>query len=112
VKEFLWPLECVRLMSERLVEGKQQYLSAFNRYFNSFSIVKISPALQHNAVSQLKPDGQPLEGQTYYYDKVFDEASSTQDVYNCVGTGIVDGVINGINGTIFACKHRKHNTEK
>ena len=32
--------------------------------------------LPNNSVGQLK-DGQPLEGQVYYYDKVFDENTST-----------------------------------
>ena len=57
----------------------------------------------YNAISQLK-DGQPLEGQTFYYDKVFDENSKTSDVYTHIGRDIVAGVMSGINGTIFACK--------
>jgi hypothetical protein len=56
----------------------------------------------YNAISQLK-DGQPLEGQTFYYDKVFDENSRTSDVYTHIGRDIVAGVMGGINGTIFAC---------
>ena len=58
---------------------------------------------QSNSICQLK-DGQPLEGQTYYYDKVFDGSSITQDVYSSVAKDIVKGVVHGINGTIFACK--------
>ncbi len=55
-----------------------------------------------NAVSQMNKDGQAVE--TYYYDKVFDEHSSTVDVYDHIGKDIVKGVMNGINVTIFACK--------
>ena len=56
-----------------------------------------------NAISQVK-DSQLVEGQTYHYDKVFDERSSTVEVYSHIGRDIVQGVMNGINGTIFACK--------
>ena len=56
----------------------------------------------HNAVSQIK-EGHAVEGQTYYYDKVFDETSSTSNVYDAIGKDIVRGVVSGINGTIFAC---------
>jgi hypothetical protein len=55
-----------------------------------------------NAVSQLKDD-QPVEGQTFYYDKVFNEDSTTKDVYAHIARDIVKGVTHGINGTIFAC---------
>ena len=52
----------------------------------------------------MRPDGQPIEGQVHHYDKVFDGKASTNDVYQYVGTNIVKGVVNGVNGTIFACK--------
>ena len=57
---------------------------------------------QHNAVAQIRADGQPIEGQINHYDKVFDENATTTDVYDYVGTKIVKGVVNGVNGTIFA----------
>lgn len=56
-----------------------------------------------NAIAQIK-DGQPVEGQTYCFDKVFDENNSTVDVYGHIGRELVRGVVEGINGTIFACK--------
>jgi hypothetical protein len=58
----------------------------------------------YNAVTQLTKDGHPVEGQMYYYDKVFDERSNTGDVYSHIGKDVVKGVVNGINGTIFACE--------
>lgn len=58
---------------------------------------------QSNTIYQVK-DGTPVEGQTYNYDKVFDETSTTDAVYDYSGQAIVKGVANGINGTIFACK--------
>lgn len=58
----------------------------------------------YNAIAQTGKDGQLVEGQTYYYDKVFDESSSTTDVFSYVARDIVRGVVQGINGTIFACK--------
>lgn len=58
----------------------------------------------HNAVTQqTKEGGQAVEGQTYFYDKVFDETTSTSNVYDAIGKDIVRGVVSGINGTIFAC---------
>lgn len=56
-----------------------------------------------NRISQLK-DSQVVEGQTYYYDKVFDERATTAEVYTHVGRDAVKNVAAGINGTIFACK--------
>lgn len=58
----------------------------------------------YNAITQLK-DGHAVEGQMFYYDKVFDEKSSTCAVYDQIGKDIVKGVVSGINGTIFACKY-------
>lgn len=57
--------------------------------------------LPNNSVGQLK-DGQPLDGQIYYYDKVFDANTNTATVYEHIGTDIVKSVTSGINGTIFA----------
>jgi hypothetical protein len=57
----------------------------------------------HNAISQMK-DGQPIEGQTSYFDKVFDESAANADVYGYIGSEIVQGVMAGLNGTVFACK--------
>ena len=57
---------------------------------------------QHNAISQLGRDGQALDVQTYQYDKVFDESTTSDDVYKYSAKKIVQGVANGINGTIFA----------
>lgn len=57
-----------------------------------------------NSISQLKDNNQPLEGQTYFYDKVFDGSSSTAEVYSHSARNIVLNVAKGINGTIFACK--------
>lgn len=61
---------------------------------------------QTNTICQVK-DGCPVEGQAYNYDKVFDETSSTDAVYDYSGQAIVKGVANGINGTIFACTNLK-----
>jgi hypothetical protein len=67
--------------------------------------VSIFRCLPHsNTIAQFK-DGATLEGQCYSYDKVFDETSSTEAVYAHTCADIVKGVANGINGTVFACKH-------
>ena len=54
-----------------------------------------------NAVAQLK-DGMPMEGQTYNYDKVFEENATTAEVYTHIASEVVRNVALGINGTIFA----------
>jgi hypothetical protein len=60
-------------------------------------------APRENRISQIK-DNQVVEGQTYHYDKVFDERATTAEVYTHVGRDAVKNVAAGINGTIFACK--------
>ena len=56
-----------------------------------------------NTIAQFK-DGAVIERECYSYDKVFDEASSTEAVYAHTCANVVKGVSNGINGTVFACK--------
>lgn len=57
-----------------------------------------------NRISQLK-ENQVVEGQTYSYDKVFNEKATTAEVYTHVGRDAVKNVAAGINGTIFACMY-------
>ena len=80
----------MRPLNEREISGGQERI---------FSCIKSS-----NSVQQLSKDGTAIEGQTYYYDKVFDGKAVTQEVYTSVAKDIVKGVVMGINGTIFACK--------
>ena len=40
----------------------------------------------------------------FSFDAIFDEFASQEDVYKTSIMGIVEGVFNGFNGTIFACK--------
>lgn len=47
-------------------------------------------------------DGHPIERDTYQYDKVFDAKADTVNIYNHVGRNLVEGVVTGINATIFA----------
>lgn len=51
-----------------------------------------------NTIAQFN-DGKPIERECYSYDKVFDESSTTDDVYSHTCENIVNGVANGINGT-------------
>ena len=61
-----------------------------------------------NTITQVNKDAVPVDGQCYNYNKVFDESSSTEAVYEYTGKNIVAGVANGINGTVFACKSHKN----
>ena len=47
-------------------------------------------------------DGNPIERDTYQYDKVFDSKANTVNIYDHVGRNLVEGVVTGINATIFA----------
>jgi len=62
---------------------------------------------KHNSVTQTTNKGQPLServlNRTFFsFDKVFGEDSTTGQVYDDVAKGLVDSVVNGLNGTIFA----------
>ena len=55
---------------------------------------------------QTTPGGNPLpdsKGKTFFrFDRIFDEDSTTQEVYESVAQEIVHSVVRGLNGTIFA----------
>ena len=58
---------------------------------------------KYNQIGQLK-DGQLIGGQTFDFDKVYDEEATTNQIYISSAKNLVANVMNGINGTIFACK--------
>jgi hypothetical protein len=43
-----------------------------------------------------------VEPLKFTFDKVFDENSTQNEVYTYAATPVIDGVIEGFNGTIFA----------
>ena len=62
---------------------------------------------QYNSITQTTNTGQPLPervtGRTFFtFDKTFCESAETIDVYNGVAKGIIESVVSGLNGTIFA----------
>ena len=62
---------------------------------------------KHNSVTQTTNEGKPLAerilNRTFFtFDRTFGENVSTHEVYNDVAKGLVDSVVNGLNGTIFA----------
>ena len=64
---------------------------------------------KYNSIAQTTADGKPLaervENRNFFtFDKVFGEKSSTLDVYKQSAKPIVDSVMSGLNGTIFACE--------
>lgn len=68
-------------------------------------IWKVLP--QFKSVTQTTPAGKPLPerimGRTFFtFDKTFGEETDTRQVYDGVAKGIVDSVVHGLNGTIFA----------
>jgi centromeric protein E len=67
-------------------------------------IWKVLP--QFKSVTQTTPAGKPLPervmGRTFFtFDKTFGEETNTRQVYDGVAKGIVDSVVNGLNGTLF-----------
>jgi len=62
---------------------------------------------KYNSITQTTSEGKPLPervtGRTFFtFDKTFGENSTTREVYNDIAQGIVESVVNGLNGTIFA----------
>lgn len=57
-----------------------------------------------NSVVLLDSAGQPVneKGSRFSYDNVFEKTSSNEVIFEKVGKRIVNGVVEGINGTIFA----------
>ncbi|OWZ22152.1 Kinesin [Phytophthora megakarya] len=58
-----------------------------------------------NVVSLTDPEtGAPLSGKgnVFQYDQIFDAASDSRAIYECVGRRIVHSTLGGINGTVFA----------
>ena len=53
-----------------------------------------------NTVVEMLPSGE--EGKSMTFDFVFDESHATQDVYAKISPRILNGVLRGCNGTIFA----------
>lgn len=68
-------------------------------------IWEVNPELE--SVTQVSDSGRPLRKRVknknhFSFDKVFTEESKTRDVYDSVAKGIVDSVVDGLNGTIIA----------
>jgi len=48
------------------------------------------------------PQGKRVKDQTFMFDKVFDENTSQNDVYESTTKGLLDSVLDGFNATVFA----------
>jgi centromeric protein E len=62
---------------------------------------------KNNSITQCTSSGKPLpksiKNHTFFtFDKTFGESSTTREVYEQTSRGIVDSVMSGLNGTIFA----------
>ncbi|CAH0629062.1 unnamed protein product [Chrysodeixis includens] len=57
--------------------------------------------VKNNTLYQLDHNGKPL-GQSFTFDKVYDQDAKTSDVYEDVAKPIVEAATAGFNGTIFA----------
>jgi centromeric protein E len=61
---------------------------------------------QYNSITQMHADGKALpdaKGSTFFtYDRIFDEDCSTEEVYAGAARDLVQAVVKGVNGTVFA----------
>lgn len=48
------------------------------------------------------PQGKRTKDQTFAFDRVFDENTTQQDVYEATTKGLLDSVLEGYNATVFA----------
>jgi hypothetical protein len=55
-----------------------------------------------NVLSQVTAKGVPIANTAYAFDNVFDGSATTAELYTRVASPVVNGVMDGINGTIFA----------
>eukprot|EP00536_Pseudo-nitzschia_multiseries_P008863 jgi/Psemu1/297078/fgenesh1_pm.234_\ len=72
---------------------------------NNKRIWKVLP--KYSSIAQTTRDGKPLPeritGRTFFtFDKTFGEITNNKQVYDSVAKGIVNSVVEGLNGTIFA----------
>ena len=59
---------------------------------------------EDGTVALLGPDGVALgdKKSSFRYDAVFGEQAQTSEIYDVVIRDLVDGVLHGVNGTVFA----------
>ena len=61
-------------------------------------------AYDSNVITQTEADerGTPVPNSTFRFDNVFDDECSTEDLYKKVAHPIVNSIVDGFNGTVFA----------
>lgn len=65
--------------------------------------VQVMPPVADNALStSLQIQVAPDKRREFGFDVVFGAAATNSDVYNVIGGPVVDGVLNGVNGTVMA----------
>ena len=62
------------------------------------------PVVDNNAVQLTNTDGEPLGGASafFQYDRVFGPEADTRALFDGIAQRVVDGVVEGVNGTVFA----------
>lgn len=74
-----------------------------NKREQSTSFVVWSINKENKTIHQTTKNGKHVEGHdVYQFEDTFDESSTTCEVYNGVCKSIVNDVLNGYDGTIFA----------
>ncbi|KAJ1921252.1 hypothetical protein H4219_000851 [Mycoemilia scoparia] len=70
---------------------------------NSTALTQRPWLVQGDSISQrIYTDNRVVTGNIFTYDKVFDQKSTTLEVYNATVKGIIESSMDGMNGTIFA----------
>ncbi|KAI4316588.1 hypothetical protein L6164_024557 [Bauhinia variegata] len=58
--------------------------------------------IEENRISLHKTQGTPISGCSYAFDHIFDESSTNASVYKLLTKDIIQGAMEGFNGTAFA----------
>lgn len=81
-----------------IIRGRPMSTKEINE--NRSNIINIS--LENKSISITNPNDPNREPKTFSFDEVYDELSQQKKIYDDVGYSLVESVLTGFNGTIFA----------
>eukprot|EP00833_Pecoramyces_ruminatium_P002353 jgi/Orpsp1_1/1176385/evm.model.c7180000057401.1 len=96
---------CVRCrpFNEKEKQGGYKKIVDVNTKLGQISITNCKENSSNNgSSSSINKDKHDENTKTFTFDSVFDEDCKQIDVYNQTARNIIDGVLNGFNGTVFA----------
>ncbi|KRX38532.1 Kinesin-like protein KIF15, partial [Trichinella murrelli] len=96
-----WKLRCCALFSEEMLENSADFIKV---------IVRLRP-LPNSGIPSLVSCAEVKDDchislktypRTFTFDRIADESATQESMFTCVGKSIIDGCVEGYNGTIFA----------